>query len=185
MEWGLSNRDYYFNEDDRSKKIRDEYQKFMTKLQVASGLADQKTAEKNTGIVFGIEKEMAAKSMSPVERRNMEAQYNKHTFAELNDMCGNVDWAKYFEGRGMGKVDTVIVSQPDFLVRIDSLLGVTSVEDWQAYLKWKVLNGSAGMLTMEMDRINFGFYSGVMRGTKKQKPMWEKRNSRCDLFCFE
>lgn len=169
---GLPNRDYYFNDDDRSKNIREKYKSHIIRMfdMVDLGV-DPAAIEKSS---YAIEEQLAEKSMGPVELRDMEAQYNKYTLAELNELAPNLDWNTYLTNRGLENVDTVIVTQVDFVKQMNEMLNSVSIDDWKNYLKWNVLNQLAGNLSMDLERANFDFYSRTMRGTKKMKPLWKR-----------
>jgi len=169
---GLPNRDYYFNEDDRSKNIREKYKSHVVRMFDMSDLGVDPTAIETS--TYKIEEQLAGKSMGPVELRDMEAQYNKYTLAELNELAPNIDWNSYLSSRGLKDVDTVIVSQVEFLKEMNGMINSVSIEDWKNYLKWNVLNTLANKLSMNLERANFDFYSRTMRGTKKMKPLWKR-----------
>ncbi len=167
---GLPNRDYYFNKDERSVNIREEYKNHIDKIFSMVYDGPVKGAMPAT---YTIEEELATKSWPPAQLRDIESQYNKMTIADLNTLAPGFDWASYFSARNI-QVDSVIVGQKDFFTKFADLYANNSIESWKAYLKWNVLNASASTLSMDLERADFAFYSTVMRGTKKMKPLWKR-----------
>lgn len=167
---GLPNRDYYFNKDKRSAGIREEYKNHVDKIFTMVNGEPLKGAMTST---YGIEEELALESWPPAKMRDIEAQYNKMTIGELSELAPGFDWAGYFTARDIA-IDSVIVGQKDFFTKFANMYANTSIDAWKSYLKWNVLNASASTLSMDLERADFAFYSTVMRGTKKMKPLWKR-----------
>ena len=66
------------------------------------------------------------------------------------------------------------MGQPAYLKSLQALLSTLSDEDLRLYLKWNVLNGSAGLLGAEAEQARFDFYQTTLSGTKQMKPRWER-----------
>ncbi len=170
---GLPNRDYYFNEDERSVKVRAGYQEYISNqfsvLEIPS-----ETKKPADLIPYYIESKLAEASKGPVELRDPIANYNKTASGLFNASYPNLHWDLYLSERGATKVDTIILGQPRFIVALDKLLAEESIEDLKTYLKWKLINSASNSLTTELAQNSFHFYSTIMRGTKIQKPMWKQ-----------
>jgi putative endopeptidase len=167
---GLPNRDYYFKEDERSVHIREKYNEFID-LMFERDKIENKANRDN---VYTIEKQLAESSKSPVELRDIEKQYNPMTVDQLQILCPMISWSRFFNDRGLNNVDTLIVGQPNFFVKINALFNSVSIKDWKSYLKWKLIRSTAGLLSMDYSRMSFYFNSTVLRGTKKMKPLWKR-----------
>lgn len=164
---GLPNRDYYFDGDERSVMIRDEYNKHLDAMFGKAMLTDDKAA------AYQVEEDLAAESWPPTQLRDIESQYNKMTVVELAEMAPGFDWSGYFSERGV-VIDSVIVAQKSFMTKFADMVQNKSLEEWKTYLKWTIVNHTASYLSMDLERQNFAFYSTVMRGTKKMKPLWKR-----------
>lgn len=167
---GLPNRDYYFKEDERSEKVRTGYKNYITNLFSTAGIS----TESKELIPFQIEAKLAKVSKGPVDLRKVEENYNKTASGLFNASYPNIYWDIYLSERGIANVDTIILGQPKFIEGLNKLLVEESIENLKIYLKWKLINSSAGSLTTEIASENFHFYNTVMRGTKVQKPMWKQ-----------
>ncbi len=170
---GLPNRDYYFKDDERSKKVRAGYTTYVTNLFNIVGI-ETSTKLATELIPFYIEEKLAEFSKGPVELRDVEANYNKTASGLFNASYPNIMWDEYLKERGIHQIDTIILRQPKFIVGLNDLIENESLENLKTYLKWKLINSSANELTTTMAKERFNFYSTVLRGTKVQKPMWKQ-----------
>jgi putative endopeptidase len=57
---------------------------------------------------------------------------------------------------------------------LDGIIEDTDLDTWKTYLKWAVLNASAGLLDAATDRQNFEFYSKTLQGTEEPLPLWRR-----------
>lgn len=169
---GLPDRDYYFKDDDNSKYIRNEYRKFISKAFQLAGKNEMDEGTVNK--LFDFETVLAKFSMTRVELRDDEKQYNKFTLAELTAKYPSVNWQLYFNSIGATKVESVIVSQPEFFTQVNNMFKSQSIEDWKLYLNWCLLNEAADKLNTAFELTNFHFYGTVLSGTKAMRPRWKR-----------
>jgi predicted metalloendopeptidase len=54
------------------------------------------------------------------------------TLAELSKLTPSINWNNYFTKIGLAKVDTVIVSQPKYMVALETMLKENKVDQWKA-----------------------------------------------------
>nr|MBC7612357.1 M13 family metallopeptidase [Pseudopedobacter sp.] len=168
---GLPDRDYYFKTDKKSEDTRTEYIKHIVKMTELFEIGNMPIENE----VMAIEKTLALKAMTRTERRNQEKQYNKKSLQELLKLYPDLQFETYFKTIGVSsKIDSLIVSQPDFFENLNSTLKTTSIPVIKAYLRWCVMNNAAGYLDSRIEKQNFYFYSTVLSGTKEQKPMWKR-----------
>lgn len=171
---GLPDRDYYLKDDEKSKKIRSEYEKHLVSIFMLFGEteANAKIASQQ---VMAIEKPMAEKSMSRVDNRNMEKKYNKYALSQLRSGFPAINWDLYLKHTGLSakQIDTVIISQPQFFQHINQTIG-GDLAAIKAYLKWKVISSTSGYLNAACEKQSFAFYGTVIQGVKEQKPRWKR-----------
>ncbi len=168
--FGLPDKEYYFKNDPKSVETRQKYAEHLTKLFELAGIANP-TAGAN---VLATETKMNAKTMNNVEQRNIEAQYNKYTYADFKKLCPAFDWDKYFSLIGVKKMDTIIVNQPEYMKSLNGLLSSVSLDDWKNYFTNEVINPNADRLNSAMEQEDFAFYNQYMRGAKEMKPRWKR-----------
>jgi putative endopeptidase len=170
---GLPQRDYYFNNDARTQNIRKEYQEHMKKMFMLIG-DDEKTASKNSKVVFGIETDLARASRKLEDLRDPYANYNKMSVAEFTSITPSIPWNDVLKQMSLKDIDSVIVGQPEFYKQVEKSLNTVSIADWKTYLRWNLLNEFAGDMSKDFDQEHFHFYGTVMTGTTTQRPRWKR-----------
>ncbi|WP_313806186.1 M13 family metallopeptidase [Flavobacterium sp.] len=170
---GLPDRDYYVSDDKDSKEKREKYVLHVARMLQFLGIkpaAAKIQAEK----VLALETEMARPRLDRVERRDRRKTYNPMTVADLQKLTPSVNWNGYLEGVGIGKIDSLIVSQPKYMTALETIFKDNKVEDWKAYMRWTLINKSTGVLTTDIETANWEFYSKTLTGALKQRPREER-----------
>ena len=177
---GLGNRDYYFNTDEQTVKIRAEYVKH---LQAMLKLMGQNQAGATS--IMKLETDLAKASRKLEDLRDPIKNYNKMTVASLGKITSNINWNSIFPVLGVAKADSVIVGQPEFYKALNTFVKSYTIEDWKTYLKWDLVNSYAPYLNRTIEKQNFKFYSTVMNGVSKQKPRWKRVVGQTDNYLGE
>ena len=175
----LPDRDYYLKNDARSLKIRTDYSLYISKLFSLCGFENYK-ALANAVTIMQIETALAGAQLSRVEMRDPNKLYNKFSVSGLSAKTPNLIWQDILPQLGYKtKQDSLIVSNPKFMVFIDSLLGAVPLEDWKVYLQWNVIKDAAPYLSSEFVNANFA-YNQSLTGQKQQTPRWERMSGLID-----
>lgn len=169
---GLPNRDYYFNTDTRTRNIRRDYLRHLTRTFQLLG-QDSVKAKADAGRVMALETALAKSSRKLEDLRDPYANYHKMSIGQLNKLTPGLDWQAWLTQLG-AKTDTVIVGQPEFYQTAARLLKNTPLADWQAYLSWQLARTYSPMLSRPLADEDFHFYSAVLRGAKAQRPRWKR-----------
>ncbi|NVO01632.1 MAG: M13 family peptidase [Bacteroidetes bacterium] len=170
---GLADRDYYLNDDSRSKEILKEYKKHLIKM--FELLGDNNTlALSEAEIIINIETKLAKASMSRLEQRDPNKIYNKMDLAGLIKISPNFDWNQYFSSIGLKNPGDINVGQPLFFAEISNIVNEINTEEWKVYLKWNLLRKTAPYLNKAFVDENFNFYSKVLSGQTKMKERWKR-----------
>jgi len=171
---GLPNRDYYFRTDARTTRVRDEYRtKHLPAMLMLSGW-DAQTAAKGAESVFKIEKYLAENNRKLEDNRDPYRNYNKMTVAKLGELTPEINWTDVFNTMELKAVDSVIVAQPEYYTAVNTALKTFTIDDWKAYLRWKLISGNAAYLTKAIEDENFRFTGTVISGRKEQLPRWKR-----------
>ena len=170
---GLPERDYYFSEEARSKRIRDEYVKHMTAMFQLIG-DDATKAAASAQSVMALETQLAKASRKLVDLRDPDKNYNKMTQEQLTTLVPAFDWKQYFIDLGWSNPGSVDVGQPEFFKEVNALLGTIPVETWKSYLRWRVVSNSANALSSAFVAENFRFRGTIMTGAKEMQPRWKR-----------
>ncbi len=168
---GLPSKDYYL--EDQMAEILSLYTEHIgsTFKLLTYGEDDAKKIAED---VVNFEKQLAKAMMGPAEMRIPERVYNKYSRKDAIALFGKLDFDSYLSNIGSSSFDTLIVSQPDFIKQIGSMLESESLESWKNYLTWNVVNHYAGHLDQAFVDQNFKFYGGVLSGTSEMKPIKEQ-----------
>jgi len=174
----LPEKGYYFNTDSASKKIRSEYVKYIAKLFTLTGIDAQMAASKADGILK-LETAIAGASLSPVELRDPQKNYNKFTVSDFQKLMPDLDITGAFQLMGL-KTDTVLVGQPRYYKALDSLLKNQPISAWKDKAYFGALDGAATSLSKNFADAHFEFYGKTLNGQKKQKERWKTIVAKVD-----
>jgi putative endopeptidase len=170
---GLPNRDYYFNKDERTAKIRKEYVQHVDRMMQLAG-EQPKIAKKHASRIMEIETRLASRSRKLEDLRDPYHNYNKMSLEEVAGITPTMDWKNMLMVMGIRNHDTVIVGQPEFLTELEHALKNVNLDDWKAYLRWHLISNYAEMLNLAFDKENFHFYGTVLSGMPKQRLRWKR-----------
>jgi putative endopeptidase len=170
---GLPDRDYYVYDDADSKEKREKYVLHVEKMlqYVGEKPAQAKESAKK---VLALETAMATPRLDRVERRDRRKTYNMMSVADLQKLTPAVNWNNYFTKLGIIKLDSINVSQPKYMAALQTIFTENKVEDWKAYLRWMLIDNASDVLTTEIEKTNWDFYSQTLQGAKKQRPREER-----------
>ena len=120
--------------------------------------------------ILEIEMALAKVALSPTEARDVDKTYNKFTLAELRQKYPNFDWQQYFSALGLTNVKDVIVEEPRYYEKVNSLLQERSLEDWQVYQRWQYVASKAGSLSDVFLQEKFDFFVKTLFGVTALPP---------------
>ena len=168
---GLPDRDYYLKSDEKSEKIKQQYQWLIARFWELAGWPDgTKAAEK----IFAIETKLANAHWSRVQNRDRTKTYNKMTIAQLSELAPGFDWSAFLNAAELAQATEVVVRQPDYLTNFAKIQSEVSLQDWQLYLKFHLLRSQSALLSSQFEQANFDFYGRVLSGLQEQKPREER-----------
>jgi putative endopeptidase len=171
---GLPDMDYYLNPDPAIHAIQEKYVAYAGRMFSMMGITGD-NARVNSDKVFEIETKLAKESMTRVQLRDIKAQYNKMSLEEFIKSAPDFNWPGYFSALGIeGRFDSLIIGQPRFFSQVNAIIKTTPLEDWKTYLRWNLINSTAGKLSDEFTQSSFDFYGKVLNGSKELKPRWKR-----------
>lgn len=176
---GMGERDYYLENDDKTKEIRDAYQKHIVKMFRLAGY-DEAAAQKAMKAVMNIETRLAKSARSMVELRDPHANYNKKVMVDVKKEYAPFAWDVFFSTLGLNDLEEVNIGQPASLKEVNDIINTVALEDQIAYLQWNLINSAASYLSDDFIAQNFDFYGKTMSGKKEMKPRWKTAVSTVD-----
>ena len=173
----LPGREFYLNDDAKSKEIRDKYVKHVTHLLELSG-EPQAQAAAGAQTVLAMETELARAAMEIVARRDPKNQNNKMSLAQVQALTPSFNWSRYFAAIQAPASPQYIVTAPGFFVGMERLIQSHSVEQWRAYLRWSLLHSTAPSLSQPFVEEDFDFFGRTLGGAQQLQPRWR----RCSIY---
>ncbi len=170
---GMPGREYYFDKDARTSKVRDAYQEYIPKMLTLMG-ATKENAEKEGKEIYALELKLAGASMTRVEMRDPYLLYNKYNIAGIDQLTPGLEWKTLLGRLKVNGEDSLIVGMPKFFTEVSVQLKETPVETWKKYLKFHLVNNMASYLSSDFDMTRFNFYGKVMRGQQEQRVRWKR-----------
>lgn len=170
---GLGDRDYYLKNDKRNKEVREAYMKLI-EAQMRNAGYSRKDARRIVKNVMKIETALADSAFTREESRDITAQYNPRTFAQLKEMYPHVNWDRFFiETMEIPSPEQVIVTELKSVAQADKLMGSLTDREIKDYYLWKYVSQASSKLSDDFANANFDF-SKVMRGVQQQRPRWKR-----------
>ena len=167
---GMPNRDYYFNTDERTVKVKAAYKEYLLKT---FRQLDTATAQKNTDAVLALETKLAKASRKLADLRDPYKNYNKMSWADLTKIAPAINWNQYAANIGANKVDSIIIGQPEFFSALSNELKATPIDVWKSYLKLRLIQSSAAYLDKETFMNQFE-YRKTLTGTTEPRARWKR-----------
>jgi putative endopeptidase len=170
---GLPDREYYLRDDDKFKKTRADYVAHLTKMFTLAGESDAKAAT-DAERVIALETQLARASMARTDMRKPENVYHITSVSELQSIAPLFDWPSLVRELGLTDLKSLNVAQPEYLKEANRLLDEVPLESWKAYLRWKVLDAAAPLLSTPFVNADFAFHGTTLSGTKENQPRWQR-----------
>ena len=170
---GMGKRDYYLEETDDIKAIRDAYEKHIVKMFELVG-SDSAQAQKAMEAIMKIENRLAKASRTNIELRDPIANYNKRSLEQLKEEYPTFGWDEFLTNADMAGVQELDLGQPSFIKEVEAIIGDTPIEDQVAYLQWNMINSASSFLSDEFVNQDFDFYGKTMSGKKELQPRWKR-----------
>ena len=170
---GLPDRDYYVSDDKDSKEKREKYVLHVTRMLQFLGEKPKK-AKSDANKILALETAMSQPRFDRVERRDRRKSYNPMKVSDLQKLTPSIDWNAYLTNIGLKNIDSLVVTQPKYMIALEAIFKENKVKDWKAYLRWSLLNSSVGKLSKTVEVANWEFYGKTLTGAMKQRPYDER-----------
>lgn len=167
-------RDYYIDEDAKTKEIRGKYVDHISRMLQFINYSEP-DARRAAERILELETQLAIPRLDKVASRDIRNFNNPTSLKDLQKMVPTIDWKKFMDDMGIEKqVDTLLVMQPKYMKSMNDFLMKTPIEDIKTMMVWNTLDNSAGFLTTEIETANWEFYSKTLSGAKKQRTPEER-----------
>ncbi len=172
----LPDRDFYFRDDPRSVKIREEFVSHVDRTLGLAGIEPQGAGR----TILDFETRNAQVMMTLVQRRDPYARYNKMDLAGLNALSPGFDWKLVLRTLSVPESTTLIVGEPASVKFFHQQLESVPVDTWKLWLQWRVLKGAGPLLHSVLETEDFRFDGAVLNGVREQLPRWQRCTAAVD-----
>jgi len=174
MELGLPEKGYYQRKDEKSIKLRGQYQAHVARTFELLGDTHAQAA-KDAETVLRLETALAGFSLSNVERRDPANLYHKMNLAKFDSSTPSFSFVRFLHAAHTPPVESLNVTTPAYFAGLNKVLATTSLEDWKTYLRWATIRHlPSTVLPQALDRESFDFYGKTLAGQPEQKPRWKR-----------
>jgi endothelin-converting enzyme/putative endopeptidase len=173
----LPSRDFYLNEDDKSKQIREQYVQHVARMLGLSGESRPQAAA-DAQAILSMETALAKGAMDVVARRDPKNLNHKLTPEQLQALTPSFRWSEYFAAMKVPAQKQYLVTSPEFFQGMEKLVAGEPMEHWRAYLRYTLVHLSAPSLSQPIVEENFNFYGKTLNGTLQLQPRWR----RCSIY---
>ncbi|MGI9649183.1 MAG: M13 family metallopeptidase [Acidimicrobiia bacterium] len=168
---GLPERDYYFRDDDETAETRSAYLKHIGAM---LGLAGEEDPAAAATAILELETALAQAAHTATQQRDPDLTFNRFATDRLPGLMQDFDLPAFLDGVGVADIESVNISNPDFLTQAASLLAQTGPETLRRYARWRLLGAAASGLPAAFEDESFDFYGRRLGGQKKQRERWQR-----------
>ena len=169
---GLPDESYY--RDDKHADTRTAYVAHVERVLDLAGIDD---AAGRAADVLDLETAIAAAHWDVVRRRDADLTYNLMTLEEFADAATGYDVPSWLGGLGTSGEATfaeVVVGQPSFISGAAGLLAARPLEQWRAWLSWRLLRATSRFLSTPFVDAHFDFYGRTLTGAETIRDRWKR-----------
>src|SRR5699024_4594750 len=159
--------------DSITLNIQEKYKELVVEVMKGFGIGEEDSEQLAEG-VFQLEKRMAEKQLTKEQRRNTNLLNNPRTLEQVVQMMPFMDLYDFLQSQNITSLDTIIVTQPEYIRSLGSLFTDYSLNIHKAYLAWTVFYAYGSYLDKDTEKLLFSFYGKVMERTDSMKPRWER-----------
>lgn len=167
----LPDRDYYLKDTKKFAQNRAALKQYVEDIMAQAGYV---YSERASDSVAKIEAFIAKSQWSRVESRDAHKTYNKMNAKQLNAKLGDFDFPQFAKAVGFSKAKDMIVEQPSYFSLLGNNFDAFSVEEWQDYMAFHLVDAYAELLSKNFVDLHFDFHGKTLMGIEEQKPRWKK-----------
>ncbi len=164
---GLPNRDYYTRDDAPFPEHRQAYVDYITATFERAGIDG---GAERAAAIMDLETRLADIHWSRVEQRDRRANYDLKTRAELDAFAPGFPWALFFEERGLGEIEELVVRTNSAVEASAALFAEIPVQTWASYHAFHWLNNHASQLPAAFADAHFELFQRRLNGVEERRP---------------
>jgi len=174
---GLPDRDYYLRSDAKSKELLASYQAHVARM---LGLLGDANGADEAKSVVALETRFAKASLDRVALRDPANSYHIYTLKDADAKTPHFAWSVFFHNAARDDIKQFSLAHPEFFAAADQALTEVPLAQWQAWLRWRLIDAAAPYLGKAFVDADFDFYGKTLRGAKEIKPRWKRSIQSAD-----
>ncbi len=169
---GLPDPAFYTRDDADTRALLQRYGAYVRQILTLTGTPPARL-EAEAAAVFAIETAIARKSQTVADLGNPFRTYAPVPTAQLVKRYRNLQLDQFLQAQGV-KDDLVSLPDPDLFAELDSMVARVKLDQWKAYLRWRVGDAMAPYLSRSFRDASFGFRGQVLEGRDAPPPRWRQ-----------
>lgn len=174
---GLPDRDYYFLES--KEEIRNTYINFI------SAYMKKFNMEVDGRIIFDLEKQLAEKTMSMVEKRNTTLINNPTNFNDFISLHPNLCYLYNIFIESNKSPGLINIANVRFMIFFNDFINQIDINLWKQYFIFHLFLEFNYCLSEDIEELYFNFYLKTLNGVQIMKPCWMRAIINIDKIIGE
>ena len=167
---GLPDRDDYFDDGERARRLREAYRVYARRLLGLAGAAPDAAALE---ALLDFETRLAGATVPRAQLRDPNAVYHPHTAASLAALAPGFDWAAWLTAYA-GRADArIVVGEPGFVQAV-ARLAAAEPAVWRNYLRMRLIDSQARRLPAAFENAARTFHDAAVLGVLQAPPRAER-----------
>jgi putative endopeptidase len=168
----LPERDFYFRDDPRTTKVREEFLGHAARMLSLAGQPGDHAAQAKS--VLDFEKSLAQPMLTNVARRDPYATFHPIGLPGLSEATPSIQWKQILTGLKIPEGTMINVREPEYMKALEKSFSSTPLDTWKLWLRWKTISSAAQYLNKAAFAESFRFNSTVLNGVKEAQPRWKR-----------
>lgn len=172
---GISLPDEAYYREEQHRPILAAWEAYVATLFTLVGIDEEQAAE-HAHAVKELETQIASFHRDAVSNRDPLLADHPMTWKELCSSYPSFPWEEWATSAHLpiDKVDTLNVSQPDFLEHATALWSQTDLETLKLWMEHSLIDEYAMLLSSEFIEASFNFHGRALSGTEELRPRWKR-----------
>ena len=172
---GISLPDEAYYREEQHRPILEAWETYVATLFTLVGI-DEEQATDYAHAVKELETQIASFHRDAVSNRDPLLADHPMTWKELCSSYPSFPWNEWAASAHLpiNKVDTLNVSQPDFLEQATQLWAQTDLETLKLWMEHSLIDEYAMLLSSEFIEASFNFHGRALSGTEELRPRWKR-----------
>ena len=172
---GISLPDEAYYREEQHRPILEAWEAYVATLFTLVGIDEEQAAE-HARAVKELETQIASFHRDAVSNRDPLLADHPMTWKELCSSYPSFPWEEWATSAHLpiDKVDTLNVSQPEFLEHATALWTQTDLETLKLWMEHSLIDEYAMLLSSEFIEASFNFHGRALSGTEELRPRWKR-----------